>query len=325
MIFRDSLWKIPTDFTKKVDFAELAYAEQCLKDHKNMIQQLDDSLSALEKAYRAQASTFNSSAPLPTNIHVVTPESALLRFFAESHTVLAARFSNFAVQLSTLRTSRLVHLHESFKSHSRTINAELSRARLLLTDPVEKLASVCKLHEKLIGALVSLCVQGARSPGSSAAMAQALQRTVADFDDRLDRATTQYLQFRSKFTEYCRARDPLFEHIDALVIESSKEIRAIIDDAWAIDSALFEEGKRDQFVDRSPGFNPNLFTDEEPPPPSGTFAVTVDREVEVGPNQTLTGDDVYILIEANGDDWKVRDKHKNIWSVPAECIVPMPK
>jgi hypothetical protein len=39
----------------------------------------------------------------------------------------------------------------------------------------------------------------------------------------------------------------------------------------------------------------------------------------------LTSDDVYLLVEALGDDWRIRDKDGNVWAVPAEYIIPMPK
>jgi hypothetical protein len=321
MTFRGSLWKIPTDFTKKVDLPELGYAEQYLKEQKNIIQQLDDTLSALEKSYRSQANTFNTSSPIPSSIRCSTPEAALLHHFAETRTVLAARFSNYAVQLSTLRTSRLSPLRDGFNFHSKTISAELGRLRSILADPIEKVGTVCKAHEKLIGALSGLCIKAGRSPTAP----PNLQRAVAEFDDRLDKANIQYLQFRSKFMEYCRARDPLFEQIDTLATETAKGLRAIIADAWAIDEAVVGAEKRDQFVERPASFLPNFATDDEPVRPAGNFRVTIDRPVEVAPSRTITGDDTYVLVDASGDDWQIRDAAGNVWSVPAECIVPMPK
>jgi hypothetical protein len=217
--------------------------------------------------------------------------------------------------------SRLNPLRESFNFHSKTINAEIVRLRSLLVDPIEKVASACKAHEKAIGGLSNICMQTARVPANS----QNLQRAIAEFDDRLDKANTQYLQFRAKYIEYYRARDPLFEQVDALATAISKDIRTIIEEAWAVDASVVGDGKRHKFTERTAAVMANSGADDEAIRVSGNFMVTVDLTVEVSQGRTITGNDVYVLIDANGDDWQVRDKDGNVWSVPAECIVPMPK
>lgn len=98
--------------------------------------------------------------------------------------------------------------------------------------------------------------------------------------------------------------------------------------AWEVDEALFEAGKKDGFVDTQRGMGlPVGFWDSEKQnrASNGPFRVTLDRKIEVENGRVLSGDDVYELVEAEGDDWKVRTRDGGVWEVPAEAIVPMPK
>jgi hypothetical protein len=228
--------------------------------------------------------------------------------------VLAARFSNFSVRLSALRSSRSFPLRESIDSQYKSLVADMTRLRQTVIDAADKATASVKACEKALGQLAAVSRQPA-----------ALPRAVADFDDCADRAWQRYLQFRGRFVEYCRGRDGVLGQADRLLAESAAQVRGIVDDAWTVDAALFEPGRRDALVERAAPVAPALWSADEAPAPGGTIQVTLNQTVEVASGRELTGDDVYTLVEAVGDDWTVRDKEGNTWIVPSECVVPMPK
>jgi hypothetical protein len=315
MSFRESLSKIPTDFTRKYDFPELVYTEQFLKEERALIQQLDDTLAALEKSYRAQATSYTSTAPQPSNIRNLAPESSLVRYFLESRNVLSANFSRFALQFGQLRASGSGPLRESFNTSYKSIGAELTRIRQSLSEIIDKLVASVKYHDRLVTQLSTIPL----------ANLQQFQKVIAELDDKVDKAQTFYLQFRQRFLEYCQARDAIFGQIDTILRDTSDSLKSVVSEAWKIDGSLFEPGKADAFQNSSIGFNPSLWTDEAPPRVTRAFQVTVDRQIDVGDGPPLTGDHEYALVEALGDFWSIRDGAGKVWSVPAECIIPMPK
>jgi hypothetical protein len=224
--------------------------------------------------------------------------------------------SGHATEFGNFRLTKCAPVKEIFTSKAKQLSLEIGKTRKILKDPIQKLSEAIRSYEKDLRYLIQISggrfLQGAQ---------QAVVKWVGEINNRIIDILDLYnSKFRTKFKDYWTMRSALLTQADAILNESSEGLRKILDEAWQIDGNLFsgepiservENGK--DWIDAGEGSSV-----------CNGFAVTVNRNVNVGDEKVLNGDEVYVLVEAVGDFWKVRDGLGGVWVVPAECIVPMP-
>lgn len=318
----NSLNKIPTDFSKKWDCPELYFCERFLKEQRDLVKEVEEAIAAMEKGYKAQAASIDTLSGLGKKQAL---EFGRFRYFLEAHQILAARFSEYSVRLGSLRNNKVAPLNQSFKTNYKSVVHDLGKIKTAFIEMTDGLTRMTKHHSGMISTLVE-----STNPNQRQAVLQGglTRERINQFDMNNERVWNYYLQYRTRFLEFCKARDTIFKRSDALLASTAKEIKEIMDIAWQVDESLFEAGKKDGFVDTQKGMGlPVGFWDSEQQtrPSSGQFRVTVDRKIEVEGGRILSDNEVYVLVEAEGDNWKVKDRDGSVWEVPAESIVPMPK
>lgn len=311
---RKSLCKIPADLSQKCDFPELNYCQGVLKEQKKMVKQMDEAIGALKKAYQAQAATIGPLSNI--SYRQVARESGRFRHFVEAHQQLAAQFSKYSVDLTNLRASKVAPLRSSLSTKYKSIVSEMARMKASLAEPIERTTREVKSHEKNVASVVAAALGRPHQ----------LAKEVSDLDEKLERAWRDYLDYRTKFCKFCKDRDNVLQRADSFLAEASKEIKVILDAAWDVDSPLFEPGKKESFVDSQKQLAPRLNRQVSMPQRSPSkFIVFVDGTIDVGGGHTISDDEEYELVKADGDFWRVKDKRGSEWDVPAVHIIPKPR
>ena len=314
---RNGLCKIPTDLSQKYDFPELAYCQAVLKEQKRVVKQIDEALGALKKAYQAQAATIGPLSNI--SYRQIALESGRFRHFVEARQQLASQFSKYSVDITNLRASKVAPLRSSLSERYKGIVADIAKMRSSMSEPIEKLTKEVKSHEKSIAGVVAAALSRQQSAQ------QQLSKEVMELDERLTHASNAYLLYRKKFGEFWTARENVLTRADAFLADASKEIRVILDKAWEVDATLFEPGKKDTFVDSQKPLVPTLTRQPNPPRSSDKFMVFIDGTINVGGGKTISDDEEYELVKADGDIWRLKDKRGAEWDVPAIHIVPKPR
>ena len=189
---RSSLWTIQTDFTHKNEFRELTYCQAFLKEQKRMVKQLDMSLAALEKGYKAQAATMGALVGGPCRLYAL--ESARVKHFTEQHQLLAAQFSKYSVDLANLRGGKVATLRSALSANYKSITTDLAKMKSAITEPSERVSSRIKNHERSINNVVSVA-SGKQPMGvmKQQPIAVQLARELRHLDEEMDASWDSYL------------------------------------------------------------------------------------------------------------------------------------
>lgn len=326
MTLANLLWKIPTDFSMKYDFPEIFFLESYLQSERDIIVQLDSVLSSLVKGYKAsEAAYVSSNASKKNNYSIDSPEFGLFRHFLESHTRFFLKFKEITGRLSEVQSKKTAPLIEKFNNSLKMINTDLSRLKSIINEPIEHLTSSRKNYEQLLSKLINTITSKKLSPN---VLNQQLPRALSAVDTKLQRVQTLYLEFRTKFLEYCQSRDRVFQQAEELLNATALEIKKVIDDVATIDGDAIkqivgEAEKKEINIDFNKVVEPQFWNKPSQKRKKGTFTVTVDRTIEVDSENKITPDDEYEIVDACGDEWQIKDKKGQVWNVPLEFLIPL--
>lgn len=324
MSLANLLWKIPTDFSIKYDFPDILFLESYLQSEKDIIYQLDSVLSGLIKGYKANEASYVSSLSRRSSYSIDSPEYSLFRHFVESHNRFFLKFREITTRLSDVQSKKTAPLIEKFNNSLKMVNTDLSRLKSIINEPIEHLTNSRKNYDQLLSKLINTITSKKLSQN---VLNQQLPRALSAVDAKLQRVQTLYLEFRAKFLEYCQNRDRVFQQAEELLNATSLEIKKVIDDISKIDgetiNQIIGDDKKEFNVDINKIVEPTFWSKPPQKKKKGTFAVTVDRIIEVDSENKITPDDEYEIVDANGDEWKIKDKKGQTWNVPLEFLIPL--
>jgi hypothetical protein len=142
-------------------------------------------------------------------------------------------------------------------------------------------------------------------------------KAVRSLDERLGRIWASYAAFDQRWIEYCTAKDPVFTMARTTADRSNAQIARIIDAVAAIDAgpvgdlrAAFDFDEPQQ--DTQDG-------GEEEDAEDAPFHVVLAQSVCIG-EATLKINTQFVLLQATGDRWKVRDPMNRVWIIPQICL-----
>lgn len=324
MTLSNLLWKIPTDFSLKYDYPDILFLVSYLQSERDIIYQLDSALSGLVKGYKASEAAYTSSLSKRSTNSIDSPENALFRHFVDSHNRFFLKFREITKNLANIQSTKTAPLIEKFNNSLRMINTDLSRLKSIIHEPIEHLISSRKKYDQLLSKLFNTIANKKAMPN----LIYQQQKDLSAVDIKLQRIQTLYLEFRSKFLEYCQNRDRVFQQAEELLNATASEIKKVIDEISKIDSETINQivgdsEKKDFSVDINKVVEPTFWTKHSPKRKKEKFTVTIDRIIEVDSDNKITPDDEYEIVDACGDEWQIKDKNGQIWTVPLEFLIPL--
>lgn len=318
MEINSSLWKVPNDFFKKYDFPELTVINKIFKDQKKLIDQLENSFSILEKTYKSAANSMSSHS-LTTIAVATNDEINQFNQMVQSHNLLSKHFANYSQKFGYLRVNKLVPFQNNFQNKIKNVELEMNRVKLILNQPFEELVKARVSLDRYINELQKLCL--IQQPTQQEV--QRIDKFIVGTNKKLMKINQCYMSYRIKFDEYCNAREQLLNRIDKLVNDSKSEIKEMIDEGKIIDQDMFQSPpSSNESLNKE--INSGLFKQPEPKENKNDFKVTVDRDINInGTNEKLSPSESYVVVEARGDKWKIKNNKNEIFIVSSECLVPI--
>ena len=307
----NAVYRIPKDLDKKNVFAELNYLFEYLSKEKKFVKQVFDTVSSLEKFYRASAQSLTKETESKLIVAKELPETTQFRVFLQIRLNEAARFLDIAQQIQRVLKDDFTTTKSTFDKNRKQLKTELKNLKAIIAEPFAVLDASSNGYEKYFKQLQQ-----------QSAKPEQIAKAINSLDEKLARVHQNYVTFHRKFVEYCDKREPLFARIEVLVrraneilselLQKVSKIDGIIvgDLMDSVDASKFTEKQSDQFEE-----------EEESYEPSGTFFVKLTHTVKVGMTELMSGER-FSVAEAKGDVWKLADITGKIWQIPQIYLEP---
>lgn len=329
MSFESLLWKVPNDFTQKYDYPDIYFLASYLRNEKEMISQIDQTILALEKGYKNYESTFSSVSSKRNPEFEGTSENSLFKSFVDSHNSICTKFAEISRKFSEIRTKKSTPLIEKFNNSLKMIMSELSGLKSIISDSYDQVHQNRKAYEQSYAKIHQLAVSYSQNKINPNVQSQQILKLFTSVDNKLKRLQNSYFDFRSKFLDYCQKRDKVFYQSDQLLHIAADEIQKVMNEAIKVDkdivSALTDYNEPNLEADLAKIIEFALWKKTPQPKKKEKFIVTVDRNIEIDEGFTITPDNEYEVVDASGDDWEIVDKNKRKCRIPLEFIVPLNK
>lgn len=318
MEIQSSFWKVPDNFFKKYDFPELTILFKVLSDQKKLIDQLEIAYSTLERTYKSTANAMSSRSLTSIAIES-SDECCQFNELIQSHNLLSRKFSNYAEKFGILRVNKLVPLKANYNNSAKNVTLEMNRLKQVLSQPFEELVEMRNSLDKYIKELQKLC--SIQQPTQQDI--QKIGKFIDGINKKLVKINNCYMAYRVKFDEYCKYREQLLIKIEKLVCDSKEEIKKLIDEGRNVDQDIAQQQKiNNNHINTE--ISAPLFKNVNKEESSNNFVVTVERTINIhGTNEKLTPDESYVVIEALGDNWKIKNSKNEVFVVSSECFIPI--
>jgi hypothetical protein len=139
---------------------------------------------------------------------------------------------------------------------------------------------------------------------------QQVGRAVLALDEQLERIWGSYAAFHQRWLEYCAAKEPIFAMVHAVADRSNAQVRRILGAVVALDGGAVGDLRATFDLDRPQQDPPD--SPEEEDTDEAPFHVGLSQPVSIG-DVTLKINTQFVVIDAAGDRWKVRDKMDRVW------------
>jgi hypothetical protein len=302
MSFESRVFRV-VRFDQKTALDEVSYLLRYLHEEKLYIEQVCDFVASLERFYRNSAQAFPDAK---SDISADLPATSSFQVFRRIRWAHAERLLSISQRLAALSASDLAPLKASFNAMRRHLKTELRAVAAPVLSVLEALSASHGGYDRLFRQLQQFL-----------AVPQQAGKAVRSLDERLGRIWASYAAFDVRWIEYCTEKEPVFTMVHASADRSNAQIARIIDAVAAIDGGPvgdlrtafdFEEPEQDT-QDRW----------EEEDAEDSPFRVVLSQSVSIG-DATLKINTQFVVLEADGDRWKVRDRMDRVWIIPQICL-----
>ena len=308
----NAVYRIPKNLDKKNVFAELNYLFAYLSKEKKFVKQVFDTVSSLEKFYRASAQTLTKETESKLVVARELPETTQFKVFLQIRLNEAARFLDIAQKIQQVLKDDFASTKTTFDKNRKQLKTEMKNLKRIIDEPLSVLYASTTGYDKYFKQLQQQ--QGAKP--------EHVGKAIYSLDEKLSRVHQNYVAFHRKFVEYCQVREPLFAKIEVLVRRANDIFGELLQKVSKIDGIivgdLMDSVDASQFVD-----DVQMLSDEEEEPceQHGTFYVKMTRNIKSGMSELLEGERLAV-VDANGDVWQLMDNIGKAWSIPQMYLEP---
>lgn len=312
----ECLCVIPSNFSQKYDFPEIKLAVEYLRKEQFFLDQIDATLSAIEKVYKSNSASIIQATAQNAQIDPNLPGYNSFKSFYESQIKQFKKYEHYAQLIANLKSTQLNLLVSKFQQQKHYLKAEFKKIQLIIAQPLDDLFKSIRGYDKYFKALYS----AAASPNNQP---QQLMKALQAHDEKLFRIQAQYAAFHAKFIAYSVARKNLFDELTGVLVGTRNECDNVINSIAQIDSS-FLGIQREQYTDPPFEFNTEGLWEEEKTYVNNQFRVTLSQKINVN-NKILKPGDQLLVVSAKGDFWTLKDNISGqFWNVPQEYLAPIP-
>lgn len=313
MLFEGNLTLVPRVERRPV-MRDADLISRVITEEARFAKTFENTLVALEKSYRNFVAG-QSAAPKLSSVPPTAPEFLALRAVLLSHQKLSDQFESYAEKIDFIRRNTIAPLQVRVSARAKALLEQEQKIQ------APCLQAMANLHKGIDNypKKVAKVKQAAQNAGKNAQAQAVFAKSLAEMNEKLVHIEQHFNAFQLAYAEYSRARERLLGEVDAFV----GEVRAVFEESAknlaSIDAAIVEQTQSVVLAESLEDEVAKLWADpaqEEKPP----FVVTLDRDIVVDGKQLLAKNK-YILVEAEGDQWRISNRDES-WVVPAEIVEP---
>lgn len=311
------LVKNPTNLLDDDVFPEITFMSNYLKNEHLLWKQIDETLLAIEKAYRSFASIFNSSTPKTNQIAVGPPESNIFRTLMIGKKNEADRFEDFAKKISKIHQGQVLILKDGAFNQTVSFINDLNLLKNNIYRQLEVVKESIRSYNKHYKKLEQTVFQ---AKGTQQIANETKKAALTVLNEKSVALQNNYNQFYRDFVDYSKKRDEIFAKIDNYLSGISPKTVSIVKSVIEVDNSFFAAPLAESVLKCEVPI-PDWDYDEKEEPEKGTLRVRSSMEINDG-EMKISKLEEFFLIEAIGDYWKIKNSFGQVMTVPCEILVP---
>lgn len=312
------LSKVPTALVDDDVFPEITFMQNYLKNEHLLWKQIDETLIAIERAYKSFAQVFNQGTPKTNQIAFGPPESSVFRTLLIGKKNQADRFEDFAKRINKIHQGQVIILKEDVYTRTYQFVQELNALKSNITKTLDMVRAAMSSYNKHYKKLELAVFQ---TKGTQQMANQTKKAALTVLNDKSVALQNMYIQFYREFVDYLYKREEIFNRIDGYLLGVAPKSASIVKSVIEVDGSFFAAPLAETTLKREIPIPDWDFT-EKYEPEDGTMRVKSTMAIDES-ELRIARNEEFFLIEAEGDFWKVKNSSGQILTVPCEILIPV--